>query len=88
MIYDFYRGKKDNIGELTFSLNLENLQNAEYKLFYAFFIKDEYGNNLDADLVSGQSFRIEKKYTSNYLDWRTKSWGYIEFPSPGVISVK
>ncbi len=88
MIYDFYHGKKDNTGELTFSLNLESLQNAEYKLFYAFFIKDEYGNNLDADLVSGQSFRIEKKYTNNYLDWRTKSWGYIEFPSPDVISVK
>lgn len=87
VICDFYSGDKNEEGMLSFSLNISCLQEAEYKLFYAFFIKDEYGNNLDADLVSGQSFRVIRKLENQHINWRAKSWGYVELPSPEIVSV-
>lgn len=85
MIYNFYNGNKNEIGEVALKLDISSLKDASYQMVYAFFNVDEFGNNIDLDIVSGLSFSKETNAGKENAIWRPKSWGYVELPRPEIV---
>ena len=88
MLYDFYSGKQNDIGEVVLELDISPLKEATYKMVYVFFEKDQYGNNTDLDIVFGLKFKKDMLNTENAMVWRPKNWGYIEMPAPHILGLK
>lgn len=84
MLYDFYSGNQNDIGEICLELDISSLKEATYKMVYVFFEKDQYGNNADLDIVFGLKFKKDTSNAENAMVWRPKNWGYIELPAPRV----
>ena len=87
MIYDFCKGNKGDYCDVKLSLDISPLKKAAYKMVYVFFEKDEYGNNKDLDIVFGLRFEKTDLDGNNLMVWNTRSWGYIELPSPRIIDL-
>lgn len=88
ILYDIYSGNKSDVGEIVLDLDISSLKEASYKMVYAFFEKDRYGNNNDLDIVFGLRFKKDMLNAKNAMLWRPKNWGYIELPTPHVLQVR
>lgn len=78
MLYDFYSGKKDEEGQVQFSLDISSLVPGRYATRYTFFYMDQFGNNINLDNVNGLYFEIASE--ENDIVWDVKNWGSIELP--------
>ena len=85
ILYDFYSGKKDEIGEVALALDISMIMDAEYKTFYTFFNKSELGANVDLDCVPGLCFQKATTTADQKWLWHSKKWGYIQLPPPHII---
>ena len=85
MLYDFYSGPKGEYGNINVKLDIAPLKEATYRMIYAFFYNDEYGNNMDLDIVYGLTFKKTTFSENRKVIWRPKNWGYIELPKPEII---
>ena len=88
ILYEFYTGEKGERAELELELDLSMIMDADYRLVFTFFNKDSFGNNLDIDCVRGLCFKKTTLTAENKWIWRPKYWGYLQLPSPKVISFR
>ena len=86
--YDFYSGKQGDQAEMTLRLDSTGFMDASYRMRYTFFIRNEFGVGGTVDWINGLCF--EKKVTNNgeKLEWVAKQWGYLQMPTPTIISVE
>ncbi len=75
MIYNFYSGKKGEIGRSDFVLDTSMLAPGKYAMTYAFFSKNEFGNNINLDNMKGLNFTIIR--SENDILWDKKNWGNV-----------
>lgn len=76
-LFDFYTGKKGQIGRVECGINISALSNGKYAMNYVLFERDNYGNNVDIDCVHGLFF--EKKCQNTDIEWVERSWGAFRF---------
>ena len=86
ILYDFYSGKKDEIGEIELELDASMVMDAEYKTFFTFFNKSDQGAGVDIDCVPGLCFRKSTTTAEQNWIWRPNVWGYIQLPSPKILN--
>ena len=86
ILYDFYSGKKGEIGNIELELDSSMIMDAEYKTFFTFFNKNDQGAGVDLDWVPGLCFRKSTTTAEQKWVWRPKAWGYIQLPSPKIIN--
>ena len=86
ILYDFYSGKKGETGEAILELDISMFMNADYRMIYTFFYKDSIGHNQDLDCVRGLCFEKSNKEMEEKWIWRPKVWGYLQMPTPRIIS--
>ena len=87
MLYDFYSGHAGEFCSVELALDISALKDASYKMVYVFFEKDEYGNSKDLDIVFGLRFEKTAADNSSPMIWNLQRWGYVELPSPIVLSI-
>lgn len=87
VIYDFYSGEINCCNDIILQLDISSLKEATYRMVYVFFIKDEYGNNIDLDIVFGLCFKKSMLDSKEKMIWKNKNWGYIELPKPKIIDI-
>lgn len=85
IFYDFYSGKKDEKGQLRFTVPLKGLVPGIYTTNYVFFLKDQLGQHIDVDCVQGLCFEIREE---SEIVWNGKAWGYIEIANHKILEVK
>ena len=86
VLYDFYRGEKGQSAEVILELDASMVMDADYKTYFTFFNKSEQGSGIDVDCVPGLCFRKTTTTAAEKWVWRPKVWGYIQLPSPKIIS--
>lgn len=84
LFYDFYSGEKDENGSIRVKIPLGNLVCGTYTTNYVFFLKDQVGQNIDVDCVSGLCFEIRK---NKEIIWNSKAWGYMEITGNEILEV-
>ena len=82
---DFYSGKKDENGSVRVRIPLNFLVSGIYNMNYVFFLKDQAGQNIDADCVSGLCFEIRKE---TEIVWNAKAWGNMKIEGNEILEVK
>ena len=85
ILYDFYSGPKGEISEIILELDASMVMDADYKMYFTFFNKNEQGAGVDLDWVPGLCFRKSTTTAEQNWIWRPKHWGYIQLPSPKII---
>ena len=85
VLFDFYSGNKDASCEAVIELDSSMFMEGDYKTTYTFFLRDEFGNNVNADCVPGLCFQKTVINTKNKLVWDSAHWGRIQLPSPHLI---
>lgn len=85
VFYDFYSGKKDEKGQARLDIPLKCLVPGTYTTNYVFFLKDQLGQNIDVDCVSGLCFEIRE---DSEIVWNGKAWGYINILDNKLLEVK
>lgn len=78
MLYDFYSGSAGEKGECTVRLSTPGLVPGKYTMTCTFFLKNEFGANMDVDCVHGLYFEISTQKME--IMWHSSAWGNIEFP--------
>ena len=86
VLYDFHSGDKGKITEVVIELDASMVMDADYKTFFTFFNKSAQGTGVDLDCVPGLCFRKSTTTAKQNWVWRSKVWGYIQLPSPKIIS--
>ena len=86
VLYDFHSGEKGKITEVVIELDASMVMDADYKTFFTFFNKSAQGIGVDLDCVPGLCFRKSTTTSKQSWVWRSKVWGYIQLPSPKIIS--
>ena len=86
VLYDFHSGDKGKITEVVIELDASMVMDADYKTFFTFFNKSAQGIGVDLDCVPGLCFRKSTTTAKQNWVWRSKVWGYIQLPSPKIIS--
>ena len=82
---DFYSGEKDKQGSIKVSFPLKGLVAGTYTMNYVFFLKDQTGQNIDVDCVSGLCFEIRK---DSEIIWNAKAWGNIDIDGNKILEVE
>ena len=85
MLYDFYSGFAMEEKSINIKLDISSLRDSTYRLVYAFFCKDQYGNNMDYDIVYGLTFTKMTGKEEEQIIWRPKVWGYVQLPKPEIL---
>ena len=85
LFYDFYSGKKDKTGRVRVKVPLNGLIEGVYTTNYVFFLKDQAGQNIDVDCVSGLCFEIRGK---TEIVWKSRHWGYIAIKGNEILEVE
>lgn len=88
VLFDFYSGKKGNLGEATFELDISSFVGSDYKTNFTIFNKDEHGANINLDCVPGLCFQIIDNQTKTKWLWHPRYWGYIHLPTPKILDIK
>ena len=86
ILYDFYSGQKGHVCEVVLELDASMIMDADYKTFFTFFNKSAQGIGVDLDCVPGLCFRKATTTATQNWVWKSKMWGYIQLPSPKMIS--
>ena len=58
-----------------------------YNTIYCFFLRDDFGSNLNIENVPGLSFRVKRSQNVRELAWDHRYWGNIVFDGAAVVSV-
>lgn len=74
---DIGGGKKGEIREQEFEVDLEPLQNGSYETRYVFFQLDSNGDSATCDEVYGIPFSVNDAKKDKPLHWRRNWWGAI-----------
>ena len=82
VLYDFYSGKKGESAQALIDLQLDPLAEADYRMKYIFFQKDEYGNNADIEIVKGLCIEKRQQDNGDILKWQPRRWGHVLLPTP------
>ncbi len=85
VLYSFYSGARDEIGEVELELETSMIMDAEYKTFYTFFNKADNGSNGDLESMSGLCLQKSTMTAEEKWVWNPRNWGYIQLPSPRVV---
>lgn len=88
MVYDFASCRKGDTGAVELELDISKFQEATYRMVYVFFTKDEFGNNIDLDIVFGLKFKKTMLSAKKKMIWKPKNWGYIELPTPKIEKLR
>ena len=88
VINNFYSGEQGKIATWEFVLDSTVFVEAEYKTYYTFFYKDDMGNNVNVDWVSGLGVQKTMLNTQQKLLWDARHWGYIKLPEPKAVEIK
>ena len=87
VLYEFYSGKKEDIGQALLQFNVCPLMDACYKMKYNFFYRDATGNNINIDFVRGLCFTKTTLHGESAIVWNNRQWGNICLPKPKILSV-
>lgn len=88
VLYDFYSGKEGDKVEAILQLDTKQFMDATYKTRYTFFEKNEFSHETQSDFVEGLYFVRKHKNFGAELVWNVKLWGYLQMPTPQVVSIK
>ncbi len=88
VLFDFYSGKENALGEATFELDISSVVESDYKTTITIFNKDEHGANINLDCVPGLCFQKINDRTNVKWLWHPRYWGYIQLPTPKMIEIK
>ena len=88
MVCNFYTGSEGTIAEAVLRLDTSMLMDADYRGFYVFFDKNEFGSNIDLDCVPGLNFQKSTTDATEKWIWDSKHWGYIQLPVPQILSLR
>mgnify|MGYP002767258711 FL=1 len=80
MVFDFYTGAKDAIETCDISLDLSQIVEGSYRLVFAPFYKNEYGQKADLDHVLGLTLTKVQGKSSQSIMWKPYDWGDIQLP--------
>ena len=81
---DCASGEQDQMDEMTIELDTKMLMNADYRMLYTFYVRDESGNSVEIDAAFGLCFEMTTNKDSRQLVWRPRRWGYVQLPMPKV----
>lgn len=80
MVLDFYTGEKDAIEIRDISLDLSQIVEGTYRLVFAPFCRNEYGQKTDLDHVLGLTLTKVQGKSSQSIMWKPYDWGDIQLP--------
>ena len=88
VLNSFYSGKASEHVICNVELDISQFMQSDYKFFFTFFHKDQFGNNEDIDCVPGLGFEINtiSSNSRESIVWKPKNWGYIKMPDSAIIS--
>jgi len=86
ILFDICDGDINDITSKIIKLDISQLRTASYKMRYAFFIHDDFGNHVSIDFAPGLQFNITTANESDSIIWEIKSWGNIKFPAPEILN--
>lgn len=85
VLFDICSGNKDELARKILKLDISPLMESMYKMRYTFFLRDNFGNNVNIDFVRGICFRKNTLNENEKLIWDIKQWGYIRMPDPEIL---
>lgn len=80
MVLDFYTGEKDAIEIRDISLDLSQIVEGTYRLVFAPFCRNEYGQKTDLDHVLGLTLTKVQGKSSQSIMWKPYDWGDVQLP--------
>ena len=80
MVFDFYSGSKGATETCDISLNLSQLVEGSYRLVFAPFYRNEFGQKTDLDHVAGLTLTKVQGESSKAIMWKSYDWGDIQLP--------
>ena len=80
MVFDFYSGSKGATETCDISLNLSQLVEGSYRLVFAPFYRNEFGQKTDLDHVAGLTLTKVQGESSKAIMWKPYDWGDIQLP--------
>ena len=86
-LYDFYSGTANQYADLYVKLDTSLFMDAQYRMIFTFFFKDEYGNNVDIECVHGIHFEKTTADAEHKWVWKARNWGYLQMPRPEIIDL-
>ena len=88
LLHDLCDAKSGEVFETVLELDISALVDAEYRMLFTFFQVDSLGNSDELDAVFGLCFEVTTKTENCCILWRPRNWGYIQMPTPKVISTE
>lgn len=89
IVHNFYSGRKKEQVKAVLNFDVTPLQEATYKMLYTFYEKDDSGNSLEIEAAFGLCFkRVNYCNNKEKFTWNTRNWGFVELPTPNVLSVE
>ena len=85
--YNICSGKQNDSVTLSLQLDTSQFMDSTYRMRYTFFNKNNFGVGACIDFVNGLCFTKVTTNLGDKLAWQTKQWGYLQMPSPQVISL-
>lgn len=80
MVLDFYSGVKGAVETRDIALDLSQIVEGSYRLVFAPFCRNEYGQKTDLDHVSGLTLTKVQGKSSQSIMWKPYDWGDIQLP--------
>lgn len=88
ILNDFYKGAQGETCEVALELDASMIMDGEYKTIFTFFNKDAYGNGADLECRPGLFLRRSNTNADQKWVWQAKHWGYIQLPSPKILTMR
>ena len=85
VLFDLCSGKQGDVVRKVFKLDISRLMDATYRMRYTFFLRDEFGNNVNIDFVRGLCFTKTTLNEEEKIVWDTRQWGYIRLADPEIL---
>ena len=79
---------KEDIQTIEAEFSLVGLVGGEYRTFFTFFSRNEFGTNRDLDCVPGLQLMVDESNYSRFIEWNPLRWGYVELPTPAIEVIK
>ena len=88
ILNDFYEGAQGETCEMEMQLDTSMIMDGEYKTIFTFYNKDVYGNGTDLECRTGLFLRRSNTNADQKWVWHAKNWGYIQLPSPKILTMR
>lgn len=82
--YDLPIKANQNPQKIVMHFFFNGLISGEYKSYFTFFSRNEFGANKNIDWAPGLQLKVQEPKENMNLNWDVRQWGHIQFSAPVV----